>query len=82
MGIRVAPADPLTIRMQLLELDIELRLGTMLLDAITWFEGDQHLLLGCLRFAYSSGYRDALLDQPRGQLFRDHGFPLPKREKP
>jgi len=72
--------DPLTIRAEMLELDIELRLGTLLLEAVSWFDGEPTLLLAYLRLAYGSGYRDALIDQPRGQVFREHGFPVSKRE--
>ena len=72
-------SDPLTVRVELLEWDIELRLGSLLLDAVNSFEGDPTLLLGYLRLAYGSGYQAALTDQPRGRLFRDHGFPVPKR---
>jgi hypothetical protein len=72
--------DPLTIRVQLIELDIDLRLGVGLFEAVASSRGDEALMLGYLRFAYGAGYRDALIDQPRGQLFRDHGFPVPKRK--
>jgi hypothetical protein len=72
--------EPLTIRIEQLELDIELRLGTTLLDALACVDANPALVLSYLRYAYGTGYSDALIDQPRGKLFRDHGFSVPKRK--
>ena len=72
--------EPLTVRILLLELDIELRLGMLLLDALAHAPGNEQYVAGMLRFAYGSGYQDALTDTPRGKLYRDHDFPIPKRQ--
>ena len=34
-----------------------------------------------LRAAYMRGYFDATTEAPKGQLFRDHGYRVPKRQK-
>jgi hypothetical protein len=66
--------------MELLDLDIDVRLG-----ANTWEElwraneGDRDLLAALLRSAYGCGYADALSERQRGQLCRDHGLAIPKR---
>lgn len=69
---------------ELLNLDIDLRIGV---DA--WAEiwaghtdTNEELLFALLRLAYGRGYQDALCEQERGKLLRDHGFAVPSRRRP
>lgn len=67
---------------ELLDLDIDLRIGV---DAWTevWAghtDGNDKLLCALLRLAYGRGYQDALCEQERGKLLRDHGFAVPSRQ--
>jgi hypothetical protein len=32
-----------------------------------------------LRMAYGMGYQDSLVEKPRGQFYRDHGWAVPAR---
>lgn len=73
-------SDSLRLRVQVLELDLDLRLGTALLDALAWAPCDEDYVAAMLRFAYGRGYQDALLESPRGKLYLDHGIPVPKRQ--
>ena len=67
--------------LQLLELDIDARILGVWLDAweIGW-DGENAGPL--LRLAYGTGYRDALTEQPRGKLYRDHGVSVPDVMRP
>ncbi len=72
--------DSLRLRVQVLELDLDLRLGAAMLDALAWAPCDEDYVAAMLRFAYGRGYEDALLELPRGKLYRDHGIPVPKQK--
>ena len=66
-----------------LDLDIDLRIGVDVWEDV-WAspeETDDTLLASLLRFVYARGYNDALVEPQRGQLFRDHGFPVPRRRR-
>lgn len=63
----------------LLELEVDLRVSDMLLEAWGEFEWDESLVGRYLRLAYAAGYLDALREPCRGELCRGHGLPVPKR---
>lgn len=67
---------------QLLQLDIDVRLGADFW--VTWWsaEDESDVLAALARSAYGSGYLDALTEASRGQLCRDHGYPVPFRGRP
>lgn len=81
--LTIMVSDGVPSAMDLLFLDIDLRLG-----ADTWadlwesgpVDGDRVAAL--LRVAYGLGYTQALTEGVRGQLFRDHGLAVPKRLRP
>ena len=60
-----------------LELDIDLRLGDCVWSSCTTSWPPEVWPL--LRYAYAQGYSDAITEAERGQLFRDHGYEVPKR---
>ena len=73
-GDRVGPT-----RQELMDLDIDLRL-TWLWHAIwTVPDLDLEFVASCVRFAYGAGYFDALTEEVRGKLYREHAYDVPKR---
>src|SRR5207248_7189886 len=66
---------------QLLELEVDLRIYELLLEAWGELEWDESLIGRYLRLAYAAGYLDSLLEPCRGELCRKHGFPIPKRSE-
>jgi len=64
---------------QILDLDIDLRIHALILEAWDLDEWDEALIAGFLRLAYAAGYQDALAERRRGQLCLDHGAAIPKR---
>jgi hypothetical protein len=65
----------------LLELDIDLRLGTEVWLEVELGEWTLARVGALLRFAYGRGYCDALTEAEPGKLCRDHGFVVPRRSK-
>jgi hypothetical protein len=67
---------------EFLQLDIDVRLGPDFW--VTWWssEDEPEILAALARSAYGSGYVDALTETSRGQLCRDHGYPVPSRGRP
>lgn len=73
--MRSPPREPTAA--ELLNLDIDLRLGSEFVCLPTRrYRQAFHALL---RAAYGQGYYDALREQTRGQLCRDHGYAVPFR---
>jgi hypothetical protein len=72
-------ADEQTSAVDLLELDIDLRL-TDLWRCVDEHQGPWTLdLVACfVRAAYGQGYCDALEEQERGRLCAEHGFNVPQ----
>jgi hypothetical protein len=60
------------------DLDLDLRLLRVWVEASSCAFYDP-LAWAYLRLAHGLGYLDALSEPRRGQLCRDHGFPVPKR---
>lgn len=67
--------------LQLLELDVDLRVYGVLLQACEAGELDAHTA-ALIRLAYGAGYCDALNEPSPGELCLTHGFDIPKRDQP
>lgn len=67
--------------MELLELDIDIRIASIISHVLEqqWWQSEE--ILWWLRLAYSTGYHDSLVEKRRGQLMRDHGFSVPRRRR-
>jgi hypothetical protein len=70
------------------ELDLDLRLGLDLWDALgepveaTLTNADLlKIFASAMRVAHFRGYLEATCEPNRGQLLRDHGLPVPPRRK-
>jgi hypothetical protein len=94
-GARLAgeagPSDPgftlhLTVirptRIDLLELDIDLRLADLWREAAGIEEWSLEVVAAFLRAAYGKGYCDALTEELPGSLCADHGYRVPERRIP
>ena len=66
-------------RIELLELDIDLRLADLWLEACEIDEWSLEVVAAFLRAAYGKGYCDALTEAQPGSLCRDHGYRIPER---
>jgi hypothetical protein len=66
-------------RIDLLELDIDLRLADLWREAGDTQEWSLEVVAAFLRAAYGKGYCDALTEQPPGSLCLDHGYKIPER---
>jgi hypothetical protein len=65
----------------LLELEVDLRISELLLEAWGERDWDERLIGRYLRLAYAAGYLDSLREPRRGELCLRHGFPVPKRRR-
>ena len=67
-------------RIELLELDIDLRLADLWAEA--WVdEWSIDVVAALMRAAYGKGYCDALTEDDPGSLCRDHGYVVPPRRR-
>jgi hypothetical protein len=66
-------------RIELLELDIDLRLADLWSEACGVGEWNLEVVAAFLRAAYGKGYCDALTEDAPGSLCRDHGYRIPER---
>ena len=66
-------------RIELLELDIDLRLADLWSEACGVSEWNLDVVAAFLRAAYGKGYCDALTEDAPGSLCRDHGYRIPGR---
>jgi hypothetical protein len=66
-------------RIDLLELDIDLRLTELWREAADVSEWSLEVVSAFMRAAYGKGYCDALTEDDQGSLCRDHGYELPVR---
>lgn len=70
-------------RIELLELDIDVRLADLWAEATDVGEWNLEVVAAFMRAAYGKGYCDALTEDDRGSLCRDHGYRIPlKRPSP
>lgn len=67
-------------RIELLELDIDLRLADLWGEACGVSEWNLEVMAAFLRAAYGKGYCDALTEDHAGSLCRDHGYRIPERK--
>ena len=66
-------------RIDLLELDIDLRLTDLWREAAEIEEWNLEVVSAFMRAAYGKGYCDALTEDAPGSLCRDHGYRVPER---
>jgi hypothetical protein len=67
-------------RVDLLELDIDLRLSDLWREAMTIDEWSLEVVSAFMRAAYGKGYCDALTEEDPGSLCADHGYRVPGRK--
>ena len=69
-------------RIDLLELDIDLRLADLGREACEVGEWNLEVVAAFMRAAYGKGYCDALTEDAPGSLCHEHGYRVPDREEP
>ena len=69
-------------RIDLLELDIDLRLSDLWREASEIDEWNLEVVAAFIRAAYGKGYCDALTEEAPGSLCVDHGYKVPSRRVP
>jgi hypothetical protein len=67
-------------RIDLLELDIDLRLADLWGEASTISEWNLEVVAAFMRAAYGKGYCDALTEDNPGALCHEHGYRIPNRK--
>jgi hypothetical protein len=92
MGCGAMPSEALSIlrtamskrpsRIDLLELDIDLRLADLWREAAEISEWNLDVVAAFMRAAYGKGYCDALTEDSPGSLCIEHGYrvPAPRRQ--
>ena len=70
---------PQPTRIDLLELDIDLRLTELWREAADISEWNLEVVSAFMRAAYGKGYCDALTEDAPGALCADHGYRVPER---
>ena len=68
-------------RIDLLELDIDLRLADLWREAAGIEEWSLDVVAAFMRAAYGKGYCDALTEDSPGSLCHDHGYRIPDRRE-
>jgi hypothetical protein len=66
-------------RIDLLELDIDLRLTDLWREALEIGEWNLDVVAAFMRAAYGKGYCDALTEATPGSLCEEHGYRIPER---
>ncbi len=66
-------------RIDLLELDIDLRISDLWREAVDVSEWNLEVVAAFIRAAYGKGYCDALTEESLGELCMEHGYRLPER---
>ena len=66
-------------RIDLLELDIDLRLTDLWREACEIGEWNLDVVAAFMRAAYGKGYCDALTEDDPGSLCHEHGYRIPAR---
>jgi hypothetical protein len=66
-------------RIDLLELDIDLRLTDLWREASDVSEWNLEVVAAFMRAAYGKGYCDALIEDSPGALCEEHGYEIPRR---
>ena len=68
-------------RIDLLELDIDLRLADLWREAYDIDDWSLEVVAAFMRAAYGKGYCDALVEEPPGSLCQEHGYRVPTRKR-
>ena len=68
-------------RIDLLELDIDLRLTDLWREASEIGEWNLDVVAAFMRAAYGKGYCDAFTEDAPGSLCADHGYEIPARRE-
>ena len=68
-------------RIDLLELDIDLRLADLWREAADVTEWNLEVVSAFMRAAYGKGYCDAFTEDSPGSLCHDHGYQIPGRQQ-
>jgi hypothetical protein len=68
-------------RIDLLELDIDLRLADLWREALEIDDWNLEVVAAFMRAAYGKGYCDALTEEAPGSLCADHGYRVPDRRE-
>ncbi len=68
-------------RIDLLELDIDLRLADLWREAAAIGDWSLDVVAAFMRAAYGKGYCDALTEDAPGSLCADHGYRVPARKQ-
>ena len=66
-------------RIDLLELDIDLRLADLWVEACEIEDWNLEVAAAFMRAAYGKGYCDALTEDAPGKLCVEHGYRIPER---
>jgi len=66
-------------RIDLLELDIDLRLSDLWREAVDVSDWNLEVMAAFIRAAYGKGYCDALTEESPGSLCIEHGYRMPDR---
>ena len=66
-------------RIELLELDIDVRLIDLWTEASEVGEWNLEVVAAFMRAAYGKGYCDALTEELPGSLCEEHGYRIPER---
>ncbi len=69
-------------RLDLLELDIDLRLADLWREADEIGDWNLEIVAAFIRAAYGKGYCDALTEESPGSLCVEHGYRVPTRGSP
>ena len=78
----LVPCHETPSRIDLLELDIDLRLADLWREAAGIGEWSLEVVAAFMRAAYGKGYCDALTEEAPGSLCADHGYRVPERRCP
>lgn len=81
-GVRTLGPMSTPTRIDLLELDIDLRLTDLWREAEEVSEWSLDVVAAFMRAAYGKGYCDALTEDTPGSLCEDHGYQIPARAQP
>jgi hypothetical protein len=68
-------------RIDLLELDIDLRLSDLWREAMDVSDWSMEVVAAFIRAAYGKGYCDALTEDSPGELCVEHGYRMPERRE-
>ena len=66
-------------RIDLLELDIDVRLADLWREAAEIVDWNLEVVAAFMRAAYGKGYCDSLIEEFPGSLCAEHGYKVPER---